>query len=175
MRQRGWIWSLGLLGILLLGWGASRGVDLWRSEAMLSKARQAIERGEFAKALPWLTWLSTERLGQGEAALLLGDCEVALGHPEAALTAWARVPSNSPWATEADLCRGRQAIETGRLAEAEEALIRVINKKESQATEARELLIRLFWREARFDEVSALIETHWDDLRRTSRLSTIIQ
>ena len=66
--------------------------------------------------------LATRWPGQAEVEYWLGACEAALGHVDAALEAWGRVPRGSEFGPKAMLDRGRLALEHGRLSVAEESV-----------------------------------------------------
>ena len=160
-----------LLGGLAVAFGVAFGLYTWRARAVLAEARRAMDLGEYVKAVPLLTWLAAHHLGTGEAAFRLGDCEAALGHPDAALAAWALVPERSALAGPAGLRRGQLAISHGRFTCAEDGLAAAVQGSGPTSAEARALLMRVLWRQGRFDEVATLIETQWFQLERTGRLS----
>src|SRR5947208_1759123 len=60
--------------------------------------------------------------GDVEVEYRLGECELARGRPDDALTSWSRVPPGSPRGLDATLARGRLALKRGRFIEAERAL-----------------------------------------------------
>ena len=163
--------GVGLVSIFVIAVIAVRVVDAWRSSAMLDEARTAMKRGDYRGAAGRLARLADRRPGDGEAALLLGDCEDALGRPVAAIEAWGRVPEAASRFADASLRRGRRASEVGRFAVAETALTAAIARPGPQAGEASGLLLRLLWREARFAEVAAMIESQWAELARDGQLT----
>ena len=171
MSRRKRACAVGLLAGLALVWAVAWGWGIWKARAVLAEARRAVKRGEYLNALPLLSWLAVNRPGNGEAAFLLGECEASLGHPDAALAAWALVSEGSAAAGPAALRRGRLAIARSRFADAENALEAALHVGGPTATEARELVIRLLWRQGRFDEVASQIEDQWFQLKTTGRLS----
>ncbi|AGA31254.1 CRTAC1 family protein [Singulisphaera acidiphila] len=160
-----------LIGLVLAKTGAWA-VDSWRIRTVLDRARQSVAHGQFREAQADLEWIQGRRPRDGEPAYLLGVCAAGLGQTDKALEAWALVPDRSPLKGTAALRRGRVAIDCGRFLVAEEALTSAIRHGGEQAIEARSLLLRLLWREARFGEVANLIEDQWRELARTGQLST---
>ena len=82
----------------------------------------------------------------------LGNCELAAGHSDDALLAWARVPGGSPEARLAALASGRLALEKGHFSAAETALERAISGGGEIALEARFLRGRLHWLTGRHED-----------------------
>src|SRR5947209_20573347 len=110
----------GGVGVALAAWLGVRAVEARRFREDLARARQEFEARRFATARVRLARLAERRPGDGEVELLLGDCERALGHPDAALAAWGRIPEGVEQASQAALSSGRMALGLGRyrLAEA---------------------------------------------------------
>ena len=167
-------WRRGMIvvcGLLALSRFAARPFEDWRFESRLAEARREAMHGRHAEAGPRLAALAAERPDHGEAALLLGDLEDLLGHAGLAVAAWSRVPPTSPHRGEASLRLGRRAVDLGRLADAEEALLSALRSPGPHVAESRDLLTRLYWREARFAEAASLIEAQWRDLDASGRLT----
>ncbi|WP_406694472.1 FG-GAP-like repeat-containing protein [Singulisphaera sp. Ch08] len=161
-----------LIAGLILTRAGGWAIDSWRMQTALGRARQSVARGNFQEARAELEQILPRSSGDGEPAYLLGVCAAGMGQPDAAIEAWTRVPDRSPLACTAALRRGAAATDCGRFTVAEEALASAIRHGGEQAIEARERLLRLLWREARFGEVAGLIEDQWRDLVRAGRLST---
>ena len=90
---------------------------------------------------------------------MLGACEMARGHADAAMAAWSRVPEAAPEAPMAALSRGRTALMAGRYGLAERDLDRAVQAKGEVGAEAARLLSRLYWMTGRREE-------HRDAVRR---------
>ena len=120
--------------------------------------REAFEARRFATARARLTRLAERRPGDGEVELLLGDCERLLGHPDAALAAWGRIPDGAAQAAPAALSSGRMAIGLGRYRLAEACLLRASRAGGDVADEARRLLELLYWLTGRRDEHRAILQ-----------------
>ena len=82
--------------------------------------REEFAARRFATARVRLARLAERRPGDGEVELLLGDCERMLGHPDAALAAWGRIPEGAAQAPPAALSSGRMAMGLGRYRLAED-------------------------------------------------------
>ena len=101
-----------------------------------------------------------------EAAFLLGVCEKALGRPEAAEAAWARVPQRSPYYGQAELARAEVLIQDlGRFADAESQLSELTQAGGDAAGPAWQRLAQLLFWEGRRSEVRALLVARWAGVR----------
>ena len=145
---------------LALGYAAYMGIQSWLYRAALGRALRDLNRGHYAAAAPQLAALARRWPGAAEVEYGLGDCELALGHPDAALAAWARVPPGSPLCSDAALARGRLGLERGRFSEAERALsgALAVDPAGPRAVDIRRHLIHLFVQEGRYDEAQTLLE-----------------
>jgi enediyne biosynthesis protein E4 len=110
------------LGVALLGWGAIKGAQALWYRAELRRAELEMASGQHVAACQRLKWLRARWPGRAEIEHRLGSCESALGHVDAALAAWGRVPRHSVLGPLAALETGRLALRHGRLALAEESL-----------------------------------------------------
>jgi tetratricopeptide (TPR) repeat protein len=147
-----------MTGGLLLAWGVSWAIAPWRFQSGLEWAKGRMAAGRFAEARAWLAG-QTER---DEADYLLGICEHALGHPEAALAAWSVVPPGSDFATRALLARAQTLVgDFGRFADAEPLLQTARRGTGPAAVEARYALFQLFFYQGRHDEMRRLLEEGW--------------
>src|SRR5436190_7471384 len=143
MRRRLVMMSVGV-AMAVAAWMGVRAVDARRFRDELARAREEIGARRFASARVRLARLAERRPSDGEVELLLGDCERALGHPEAALAAWARVSDGAEQAPQAALSSGRLAIGLGRYRLGEACLLRATGKSGGIADEAWRLLEVLY-------------------------------
>ncbi len=98
VRRRRALWFCGAAGLVALGWGALWASSERRFQAGLKQARSDIDASRFEAAGRWLAAQSAQRLGQPEAAFLVGICEDMAGRHESALDAWAACHWNLPGA-----------------------------------------------------------------------------
>jgi enediyne biosynthesis protein E4 len=182
MRQRGALWLCGAAGLLALGWGASWTFAEWQFQVGLKKAEADIDARRFEAAGRWLAAQSARRPDHAEAAFLLGICEDAAGRHEPALTAWARVPLESPLGPNAAIARARTLVaDLGRLADAEVVLARASTYRDPRAAQLRYLLTEVYYWEGRLDEMRRLIQEWWStspdragDLRRLWQIDSAV-
>jgi thioredoxin-like negative regulator of GroEL len=164
--QRPWISRSGLaVGLLGLGLGASWTVAAWRFQAGLRVARAEIAAGRFEAARRWLAAQSPGRPEHAEAAYLLGVCERALGDPEAAAAAMARVPTECAFGDAAALVRVRTLIDDlGRYSEAEAVLgaVTARSRRSPDAAQLRYAFTQLLYWQGRLDEMRRLLQEGWD-------------
>ena len=155
--RRGWLKLVAGLGVPLVLGGAYWAVDDYRYRAERQSVRRAIASGRFAEARTRLARLSSSRPGDGEVQFQLGVCESELGHEEAALEAWARVPPDSTLAGRAAVERARHELRHHRFAPAEALMSQALGDRGPHALEALETLVHLFKIQGRFEEVRRLI------------------
>jgi predicted Zn-dependent protease len=172
--------GLAILAILaILGGFGARRLAAHRARAELAEARKEMEAGLLALARKRLTRLIEARPGEAEAAYLLGQCEAARGRPGAALDAWARIPTDSPWAAPAALSFAQAAIPLGRLTDAERRLRAALQRPGPEVPALRRSLLVLLGQQGRLDEARRLIESLWDEpaivpgTDRTDRLAML--
>src|SRR5262245_25919702 len=79
-------------GLAIFVWLGIRAVEAQRFRADLARAREEFAARRYSAARARLARLATRRPGEGQVELLLGACERLLGHPDAALAAWGRIP-----------------------------------------------------------------------------------
>ncbi len=159
-------WRAGALLVLGLvaapaAWWGSRAYASWRVEADLKAAKAAIAAGSTGTARRLLAEAAARRPGQGEVEFLLGAAEQALGRPEAASAAWARVPDDSPFAPNAALMVARVALADDRFAAAEGPLTKALAARGRAGIEARETLVAIYKLQGRFGEARALVLGGW--------------
>ena len=106
MRGRLLMAFLGI-GVLLAAWFAVRAMYQRRLESELRLARGEFGARRFGAARERLARLAERWPDHGEVEYLLGASEKALGHSQAAMAAWDRVPAAANQAPLADLSRGR--------------------------------------------------------------------
>ncbi len=133
-----------------------------RCRSALAEAKEALERGRYARAQALLAWVAGRRPGDGEAAYRLGIVELALGHPDAARGAWGAVPEGSAFAGRAAVERARLELRSHRFAGAEPLMARALGERGPHATEAAETLVHLLKIEGRFREARRLVRARWD-------------
>ena len=172
MRRR-WTSRLVLAIVsLAIAVGASWTFAEWRFEAGLSRARADLAARRFEAARRWLASQATGRPEHAEAAYLLGVCEEALGHAEAAATALARVPPDSRFGGDAAMARARTLIDDlGRYTEAEDVLLRGHGGpgRGPSAAPFRYALSQLLFWEGRLDEMRRLVAGGLEELARPGR------
>ncbi len=155
-------------GLLILLVGIGLGVAVWlvfhavaegrlRDELRLAEHDFAARR--FAEASERLKRLAIRWPGRADVEYWLGLSETALGHPEAALAAWGRVPDDAQEAAPAALARGRLALERGQYALAETCLERAKKARGDTGDEALRLLGRLHWITGRHDDYRRFLKS----------------
>jgi tetratricopeptide (TPR) repeat protein len=144
-------------GVLGLGWLIE--ASLYGRE--LAKARAEMQSGRLIAARSRLDGLSQWPLKRGEALVLRGDCELALGKPKEAIASWSTVPPRSAWWGEASVRIARALMTQGKLAEAEVKVAAALHEPGSHTAEARKRMIVLLKFEGRLREVRSLIEEGW--------------
>ena len=157
VRRRWWIFLIGLLAAC----GGFWAFDVWRLRADWQQARHELAKGKHGSALARLARLAVRWPGNGEVQYDLGVCELALGHPERAEAAWARVPPGSPYAPRAAMMRARQALKVHRLSAAEPLLPLALGDPGDFGKEARETFVHLYKIQGRYDEARSLVRDGW--------------
>jgi tetratricopeptide (TPR) repeat protein len=165
MRRRG-LWLGLLVGIFALFAAAGWLIKERWVRSTLDQARRDMAAQRFATARSRLAQLVSFPWFNGEAAYLLGFCEEATGHPDAALSAWSRVPARSSFSGSVALRRAIVQIKRGRCAEGEEILTTALRQPAGQAIALRDELIALYWMQGREDEAFAQVEANWSEKSR---------
>ena len=147
------------LGLVVAAGLAVGIVNEWKFRTELRQVSLDLAARRVGMAKARLDRLAERWPGRGEVEYWLGACERAVGHTDAALAAWGRVPDTAPVARLAALERGRLALETYRYALAESCLERAIPGEGEIGDEARRLLGRLH-------TVTGRHEDYRRDLRR---------
>jgi enediyne biosynthesis protein E4 len=160
-----WLTPRRLLSLTLLaaavGFGAVEGVEAWCYRVELARADRELAAGRYEPALRRLERLSAQWPGRAEVEYPRGVCEAALGHVDAALTAWERVPRDSPLAPRAILDRARTALDHGRLAIAEASVELLLVDLGGVGEQAARLADQLDLYTGRRRAISQRIERRW--------------
>ncbi|MGC8644443.1 MAG: FG-GAP-like repeat-containing protein, partial [Isosphaeraceae bacterium] len=162
MRVR-WSWVMvGLatvLAIVLLGmaWTVAQG----RHRSALHQVDREIASRRFGRARQRLIGLSTRWLGPDAVDYRLGLCEGYLGHEEAALAAWRRLPARSPYAEAAALNSAAVELNRGRFRSAETILQGALRHPGPQVVTVGQLLAQLYTKQGRKHEARSQIEASW--------------
>jgi enediyne biosynthesis protein E4 len=163
IRRRLGLWIAS--GLVLLLVSAAAGGYLVRSRSWhreLEQARQALTAGRSGVARERLIRLAEHWTNQGELYLLLGECELARGRREDALTAWSKVPPASPFFGQAAVLRSTHLINSGRYAPAEAILLEAFeNPGPTGRFDLERVLGRLYRFEGRFDDLRRLLRESW--------------
>jgi tetratricopeptide (TPR) repeat protein len=158
MRRR---WRrLGLLaGLLAAAWALSVGVGAVRARVEFHSARADIARGRLEPARRRLAALAAARPGTlgGAVDYWLGVCEATLGHPDAALRAFARVPDDFAFDAHGAYLEAKANLAHGRLRAAERRLERALARGGPDLGPVRDLLRHIYEIEVRFDDAKALL------------------
>jgi Flp pilus assembly protein TadD len=166
----------GLLILLLLlvpaAWWGFRAVEAFQCRSELAQAQQELAARRLGSALARLVRLAERWPGRGDVEYLLGACEMARGHPDAALAAWNRVPAEAQEGPLAALSIGRHALKTGRYGLSEKCLERASRAGGDVGREARRLLGRLYWITGRVDQQKRLLR---DDAEHARDPTSILQ
>jgi hypothetical protein len=145
------------LGLVAAAWLAIGAVAAWQFRMELRAATRDLAARRVGKAKARLDRLAKRWPGRAEVAYWLGACERAVGHTDAALAAWGRVPDTASVARLAALERGRLALESYRYALSESCLERAIPGDGEIGDEARRLLGRLHMVTGRHDDCRRLL------------------
>ena len=154
-------WVVFGLAAVVVTLGAAWAMEHRRHRVALELADRDMAAGRYGAACQRLAELSTRWIRIDEVNYRLGLCEEALGHDEAALEAWARVPVHSSRAEEAAMNSATLEMRKGRLSAAEPILVRALGRPGPQVVKLCRLLCRLYWEEGRTDDMRTAIETSW--------------
>ena len=158
------------LGVgLLVGAGLIVGGWIWWSDRRYKHAMLEIEdqmaRGRYSAACRNLEALLERKADvNGGLRYLLGSCELARGHIEAAEKAWASVVPGTEFSERAILGRMRLLQDDGRLAEAERLVSEAARDQRNNRTSLMVGLVPIMIDLGRQDEATELIEDRWEDL-----------
>jgi tetratricopeptide (TPR) repeat protein len=155
-----WLELAGLGAMLaLLGWVGWWVFWGWRFESDLSQARQLMKSNRFDAAKRILSRLPSPWYGQPEVVYRIGLCERAQGNIQAAVAAWSRVDSHSPWYTQAGLARASALVtELGRFSDAETLLLSLMRDPGAARDDVRNTLSELYFWEGRRGAIRRLLE-----------------
>jgi hypothetical protein len=154
---------------LVCGWKWWEG-RRFRHAKMAIEAEMAARR--YAIAARNLTELMVWSSDSDEAAYLLGVCEQARGRNQGADDAWARVTPGSAFSARAISARMSLCVDGGRLAAAEQLIIKAARDPRNDSTALRILLLPIFAQQGRHDEARRLVEQRWDHLRLTGEAAS---
>jgi tetratricopeptide (TPR) repeat protein len=167
MLTKGRRWKLLLAGLVAFGlilgtwvWWTDRRYkhDMEEIEAEVLARRYAIACRKLDKLLAWKADTS------GGLAYLLGSCELARGHTQAAAEAWERVPAGREFSEKAIRGRMRLYLDAGRLAAAERVVADAANDPRYDRMAILVLLVPTYREQGRLEEAERLVEAHWDHL-----------
>jgi len=150
--------------VLLLAMGAAGAYVIHQRSlyAELDQARTALGAGRFGVASDRLSRLAPRWTNNGEVLLLLGQSELARGHREEALAAWAKLSPSSPFFGQASVRRATHLINTGRYSPAEEVLLQALaDPARSSRYDLERALSRLYRFEGRIDDLRRVIRGSW--------------
>jgi len=154
--------GLAIAGVVAsAAWGLTWAVVEWRLSAELDRAAGEMASGRAEAARLRLSRLSGRWPGRDKVEYRLGLFEATLGHADAALGAWGRVPGDSPLGPRAALARGRLALERGRLALAEESLARVDGRVDEIGLDAGRLMEQVLLFSGRGREIARRLRRRW--------------
>ncbi|WP_435011885.1 FG-GAP-like repeat-containing protein (plasmid) [Tundrisphaera lichenicola] len=149
------------LGLALVGWGVARAVDEWRFSSELERASGEMSSGRLEAARDRLARLSERWPGRDKVEYRLGLCESTLGHADAAIEAWGKVPTDSPLSVRTRLSRGKLALERGKLAEAESSLTGLERRVDAVGYEAGRLMEQVLLFSGRGREIASRLRRRW--------------
>jgi enediyne biosynthesis protein E4 len=141
--------------------GAVKAAQAWWCRAGLARARRDMALGQYSPALARLQSLSARWPRRAEVEYRLRVREAALGHVDAALTAWERVPRDSPGYPRATLNRARLALDHGRLAIALASLVPILVDNGQVGAQASQLADQVDLFMGRRRAISRRIEQWW--------------
>jgi thioredoxin-like negative regulator of GroEL len=165
MRPRRF-WLLAFpLALLAAGWGTFGYYSSQdrRYHADLGQAESDLAGGRLLQARARLVDLAARRPADGEAAYYLGQCEFARNDTAAAMAAWERVPTGSPFATKAAIRRADSLVHAGRFGMAEAILQSLPRKRDPDASDVRQTLELAYRLQGRMGDVRRLILESWED------------
>ena len=119
---RGFLILVTIAGAIAGGWFAFAYFDNQRVARDLTQARADIAANRYASARKVLVELVKVHPDNGDALVLLGECEKAAGRFDAAIEHWKQVPLSSPARLRASHLAADELINSGRYADAEAIL-----------------------------------------------------
>jgi tetratricopeptide (TPR) repeat protein len=153
MRSR-WL-RFGIVAIAVpLAWTCWRALDNLRFRGELVRARRDLAEGRREQARARLAALATARPGAlgGEVDCLLGVSESSLGRIDAALAAFARVPSGYLFDAQAARFEAEANLQRGRLRAAETRLEEALSRGGPGLNDVRQLLSRVYEIQLRIED-----------------------
>ena len=163
---------LGFAAVLLvLGLVGFARLRAWNDLGVLRLAQQEIARGQLAAAQRRLASLAARPGALGGAAdYWLGICEALGGRPEAALRAFARLPEGYAFEPAGAYHEAKSNLTQGKLHAAERRLEQVLARGGPGLDQIRDLLIRIYEIEVRFDDVKVLLRARLSDVEDPIRV-----
>ena len=158
--RRPWV-LFGLAAVVVLIIGVVWVVMVRHHRSELDQADREIAARRYGAARRRLTGISTRWMGPDAVDYRLGLCEGSLGHDEAALEAWGRLPTGSPFAEAAALNSAAVELNRGRFSAAEPILTRALAHPDRQVVTVGKVLSQLLWEQGRADEMRVVIESSW--------------
>jgi tetratricopeptide (TPR) repeat protein len=134
-----------------------------RLETEIERARETMARGRYSAARRSLADLAASWPGRGEVALLLGQCDEALGQADRALQEWTGVRASDPAFPQAAEARGHLLINLGRYRAAETFLMTAAGDAPAGGrAPILRTLARLFRIEGRTPDVHDALVAAWE-------------
>jgi thioredoxin-like negative regulator of GroEL len=133
----------------------------------IAQVEAQMENGLYALAARQLAVILADNPESDEANFLLGRCELARLRPEAARSAWARVPPDSRFAPQAILGNMQIAMEQGRLGEAERIISDALADPRVDGSSLPILLGPIYCQQGRVQETLRLLELRWGVLNKS--------
>ncbi len=165
MRIRRLSWRIGIAVVLLaLSWTLFARLESWSKLGELRLAQQEITRGQLGAAHRRLTALSARPGALGGAAdYWLAVCEALSNRPDAALRAFARLPTEYPFEPVGAYHEAKANLTQGKLGPAERRLERALARGGPGLDQVRDLLGHIYQIEVRFDDVKVLLRASLAD------------
>ena len=151
------------VGLLCCGW---KWWEIRRYRRAMAVIEEEIESGRNGLAARNLAALLAWKPDSDEARYLVGTCELARGHHQAAEAAWAQVSPRSRFAPQALVGRVQLQLELGRLADAEQMIKDAVDDPRMDGPSVRVLLGSVYLPQGRPEETLRLLEARWDALNQ---------
>jgi enediyne biosynthesis protein E4 len=158
--RRSWVLLRLMAGVVVLI-GTAWTLLCWRHQSALDQVDRDIAAKRYGTARQRLIGLATRWVGPDAVDYRLGVCEGYLGHDEAALAAWGRLPMGSPFAEAAALNSAAVEMNRGSFSSAEAILEVALRHPGPQVVTVGQLLGQLYSKEGRTCERRAVLESSW--------------
>jgi enediyne biosynthesis protein E4 len=153
-------------------WGGWKWWEVRRYRKAMAVIEEEMESGLNGLAVRNLVALLDWKPESDEALNLLGTCEMARGHHQAAAAAWDRVSPRSQFAPQAMVGRVQVQLELGRLADAEQMIIDALDDPRIDGASLGVLLATVYLPQGRMEETKRLIEARWDSLNQAGEAAS---